>query len=139
MALIQVNYLSEALFRTVPLNVILPVDKLSFAEKEYEMKPGIQDALPSSWLSGKLYGLCYQHEDSKVGGREKSGSRHALRRQLILYQQAKRKHELSKVHRRRTAQNHPADVSPFREKGRHLHRRAFHGRLRCDPKRHDLF
>ena len=40
MALIQVNYLSQSLFRTVPLNVILPVDKLSFAEKEYAMKPG---------------------------------------------------------------------------------------------------
>ena len=40
MALIQVNYLSQALFRTVPLNVILPVDKLSFADKAYEMKPG---------------------------------------------------------------------------------------------------
>ena len=31
MALIQVNYLSKALFRTVPLNVILPVDKLAAA------------------------------------------------------------------------------------------------------------
>lgn len=27
MALIQVNYMSKALFRLVPLNVILPVDK----------------------------------------------------------------------------------------------------------------
>ncbi len=30
MALIQVNYLSECLMRTVPVNVILPVDKLTF-------------------------------------------------------------------------------------------------------------
>ena len=30
MALIQVNYLSMALFRTVPVNVILPVDKFNF-------------------------------------------------------------------------------------------------------------
>ena len=35
MALIQVNYLSKALFRTVPLNVILPVDKISFQTGGY--------------------------------------------------------------------------------------------------------
>ncbi len=40
MALIQVNYLSRALFRTVPLNVVLPVDKISFADGAYQMKPG---------------------------------------------------------------------------------------------------
>ena len=35
MALIQVNYLSKALFRTVPLNVILPVDRISFQTGTY--------------------------------------------------------------------------------------------------------
>lgn len=35
MALIQVNYLSKALFRTVPLNVILPVDRIDYATGEY--------------------------------------------------------------------------------------------------------
>ncbi len=30
MSLIQVNYLSRSLFRTVPLHVVLPVDKLDF-------------------------------------------------------------------------------------------------------------
>ena len=40
MALIQVNYLSRALFRTVPLHVVLPVDKISFADLRYQMKPG---------------------------------------------------------------------------------------------------
>ncbi len=40
MALIQVNYLSKALFRTVPVNVILPSDKISFESGGYQMKPG---------------------------------------------------------------------------------------------------
>ena len=40
MALIQVNYLSRALFRTVPVNVILPADKISPGEGGYRMKPG---------------------------------------------------------------------------------------------------
>ena len=38
MALIQVNYLSKALFRTVPLNVILPADKIDYATGNYLMK-----------------------------------------------------------------------------------------------------
>ena len=37
MALIQVNYLSKALFRTVPLQVILPVDKISFETMDYSV------------------------------------------------------------------------------------------------------
>ena len=40
MALLQVNYLSKALFRTVPLNVILPVDKIDFASLSYKNKAG---------------------------------------------------------------------------------------------------
>ena len=40
MALLQVNYLSRALFRTVPLNVILPADKIDFATGDYAYKPG---------------------------------------------------------------------------------------------------
>lgn len=40
MALIQVNYVSKALMRTVPLNVILPVDKISFATMDYENRQG---------------------------------------------------------------------------------------------------
>ena len=35
MALIQVNYLSQALFRTVTLNVILPADKINYETGEY--------------------------------------------------------------------------------------------------------
>ena len=38
MALVQVNYLSKALFRTVPVNVILPVDKINYMTGEYLMK-----------------------------------------------------------------------------------------------------
>ncbi len=36
MALIQMSYLSKALFRTVPVNVILPVDKISIPGGNYE-------------------------------------------------------------------------------------------------------
>ena len=35
MALLQVNYLSGALFRTVPLNVILPIDKIDYESGKY--------------------------------------------------------------------------------------------------------
>ena len=35
MALLQVNYLSKALFRIVPLNVILPVDHFDAATNRY--------------------------------------------------------------------------------------------------------
>lgn len=35
MALLQVNYLSKALFRTVPLNVILPVDRFDADSNQY--------------------------------------------------------------------------------------------------------
>ena len=40
MALIQVNYLSRALYRTVPVNVVLPADKISVEAGGYAMKPG---------------------------------------------------------------------------------------------------
>ena len=40
MALIQVNFLSKSLMRTVPLHVILPVDKLTFpGMSQREEKP----------------------------------------------------------------------------------------------------
>ncbi len=35
MALIQVNYLSRSLYRTVPVNVILPADKINYMTGEY--------------------------------------------------------------------------------------------------------
>ena len=38
MALIQVNYLSKALFRIVPLNVVLPVDRFDADTNEYLVK-----------------------------------------------------------------------------------------------------
>ena len=40
MALIQVNYLSKALFRTVPLNVILPADKFDADTDKYLQEDG---------------------------------------------------------------------------------------------------
>ena len=36
MALLQMNYLSNALLRTVPVNIILPVDKVSSKTRDYE-------------------------------------------------------------------------------------------------------
>lgn len=40
MALLQVNYLSCALFRTVPLHVILPSDRIDYGTATYLSKPG---------------------------------------------------------------------------------------------------
>lgn len=40
MALIQVNYQSRALYRTVPVNVILPVDRIDFMTGEYATEAG---------------------------------------------------------------------------------------------------
>ena len=40
MALIQMNYLSNTLLRTVPVNVILPVDKVSSKTRDYEEHVG---------------------------------------------------------------------------------------------------
>ncbi len=40
MALIQVNYLSKALLRTVPVNVILPVDKINYESFSYAFPMG---------------------------------------------------------------------------------------------------
>ena len=37
MAILQVNFLSKSLFRTVPMNVVLPADKLT--GKTEEQKP----------------------------------------------------------------------------------------------------
>lgn len=39
MALLQVNFVSKALMRTVPMQVILPVDKIFREDKEVEQKP----------------------------------------------------------------------------------------------------
>ncbi|MCR5474853.1 MAG: hypothetical protein K6F28_06575 [Lachnospiraceae bacterium] len=40
MALIEVNYLSGALYRTVPVNVILPLDDYDTNKREYTVKEG---------------------------------------------------------------------------------------------------
>ena len=39
MAFIQVSFMSKTLMRTVPLQVILPVDKFTFGPPEREAKP----------------------------------------------------------------------------------------------------
>ena len=64
MALVQVNYLSKALFRTVPLNVILPVDKLGFGLVDYLGVP--EGGYPTLYL---LHGLMGNYTDWISGTR----------------------------------------------------------------------
>ena len=64
MALIQVNYLSKALFRTVPVNVIIPSDKISFETLDYQ---GVPDGgYPTLFL---LHGLLGNYTDWVSGTR----------------------------------------------------------------------
>lgn len=64
MALIQVNYLSKALFRTVPVNVILPSDKISFETLDYQGVP--ESGYPTLYL---LHGLLGNYTDWVSGTR----------------------------------------------------------------------
>jgi len=64
MALIQVNYLSKALFRTVPVNVILPTDKISFETLDYQGVP--EGGYPTLFL---LHGLLGNYTDWVSGTR----------------------------------------------------------------------
>ena len=63
MALIQLNYLSRALFRTVPVNVILPVDKISHQTGEYR-----EDKMPFKTLY-LLHGMLGNYTDWVSGTR----------------------------------------------------------------------
>ena len=64
MALIQVNYLSRALFRTVTLNVILPSDKIDYSNGEY-LNP-VGKKFKTLYL---LHGLLGNHTDWVSGTR----------------------------------------------------------------------
>ena len=64
MALIQVNYLSNALFRTVPVNVVLPVDKIDFQTATYKVKEGYK--FKTLYL---LHGLLGNYTDWVSGSR----------------------------------------------------------------------
>ena len=64
MALIQVNYLSKVLFRTVPVNVILPTDKISFETLDYQSVP--EGGYPTLYL---LHGLLGNYTDWVSGTR----------------------------------------------------------------------
>ena len=64
MALIQVNYLSKVLFRTVPVNVILPTDKISFETLGYQGVP--EGGYPTLYL---LHGLLGNYTDWVSGTR----------------------------------------------------------------------
>ena len=64
MALIQVNYLSRTLFRTVPLNVVLPTDKISFETMDYKGVP--EGGYPTLYL---LHGLLGNYTDWVSGSR----------------------------------------------------------------------
>ncbi len=48
MAFIQVSFMSKTLMRTVPLQVILPVDKFTFGQPEREEKP-FKNAVFAAW------------------------------------------------------------------------------------------
>lgn len=62
MALIQVNFVSSSLFRTVPIQVILPVDKLPF--------PGRENKLPDTFKTlYLLHGLLGNYTDWVSGTR----------------------------------------------------------------------
>lgn len=56
MAFIQMNLLSQNLMRTVPVNVILPVDKQQMPGMPQRGET-IQNALPAPRNLRKLYGL----------------------------------------------------------------------------------
>ena len=64
MALIQVHYLSKALFRTVPVNVIIPSDKISFETMDY--LPAPEGGYPTLYL---LHGLLGNYTDWVSGTR----------------------------------------------------------------------
>lgn len=64
MALIQLSYMSKALFRTVPVMVILPTDKISDETMDYKMKAG--DTFPTLYL---LHGLIGNYTDWVSGTR----------------------------------------------------------------------
>ena len=64
MALLQVNYLSASLFRTVTMNVILPSDKIDHNSLSYNMKKG--DKFKTLYL---LHGLLGNYTDWLSGTR----------------------------------------------------------------------
>ena len=64
MALIQVNYLSQALFRTVPVQVILPCDRITPGSRSYFMQEDTK--FPTLYL---LHGLLGNYTDWVSGTR----------------------------------------------------------------------
>ena len=64
MALIQVNYLSQALFRTVPVQVILPCDRITPGSRSYSMQEDTK--FPTLYL---LHGLLGNYTDWVSGTR----------------------------------------------------------------------
>ncbi len=80
MAYLTVNYVSRSLMRTVPVNVILPADKLVFpGQPEPENKP-FRMLILLHGILGKLYRLGQRNPDSALGGGEKSLRGYAVRR-----------------------------------------------------------
>ncbi|MCR5178152.1 MAG: acetylesterase [Lachnospiraceae bacterium] len=64
MALIQVNYLSCALYRTVPVNVVLPIDRIDYDKAEYLSQS--RGPFKTLYL---LHGLLGNHTDWISGSR----------------------------------------------------------------------
>ena len=87
MALIQMNYNSKALFRTVPVNVILPADRFDSDTDTYTEDKNCKYKtlyLLHGLLGRKLYRLGKLYPYPQVGGRKKSRGGDAFRRQFLL-------------------------------------------------------
>ena len=87
MALIQVNFSSSSLKRMVPIQVILPVEKLEGAAKLISMledKADFSNPVPAARCHGELHGLGIKDEHPAVGGGEGAGRSDALGGQRVL-------------------------------------------------------
>lgn len=70
MAFIQVSFMSKTLMRTVPLQVILPVDKFTFGQPEREEKPFKRCICCMAFLGMRQTG--FMEPESKDGQRRKT-------------------------------------------------------------------
>ena len=79
MALIQCNFFSESLMRTVPIQVVLPTDKMVFpGQPQPEEKPF------KTLRFRQLYGLGLRYPAAGLGPGQEPGGGNALRGQQLL-------------------------------------------------------
>ena len=125
MALIQVNFMSKALLRTVTVNVILPVDKFSMADQaEREDKP-----YKTLYL---LHGIFGNYTDWVTGT---DIVRLAQARDLaVVMPSGENGFYLDQPdHWRRAGEYYQKNVPPLQKAGGYLYRRPVHGRLWRHP------